>query len=188
MTHRDRFDGEFDVVLAGARAGSPAAFERIFTALAPAVQGYLRLQGAEEPEDLTSDVFVAVLRNLQTFEGDEAGFRSWVFTIAYRRMIDERRRAQRRPAAAPLEDVPHMPAADDVEHDVQQSLGTAQVRALCDRLSPDQREVLLLRLLGRMTVTEVAEALGKSPGAVKALQRRGLLAISQMIEREGVPL
>ena len=92
MPRRDRFDGEFDDVIAGARAGSPRAFERIFTTLAPVVTGYLRLQGAAEPEDLTSEVFVAVLRNVGSFDGDEAGFRSWVFTIAHRRLLDERRR------------------------------------------------------------------------------------------------
>jgi len=53
---------------------------------------------------------------------------------------------------------------------------------------PDQRDVLLLRLLGRMTVDEVAETIGKTPGAVKALQRRGFVAIAKVIEREGVPL
>ncbi|HEX6423062.1 MAG TPA: sigma factor, partial [Acidimicrobiales bacterium] len=69
-------------MIAGARAGSARAFERIFTTLSPMVTGYLRLQGAAEPEDLTSEVFVAVLRNVGSFGGDEAGFRSWVFTIA----------------------------------------------------------------------------------------------------------
>jgi RNA polymerase sigma factor (sigma-70 family) len=188
MVQRDRFDGEFDTVIAGARAGSPRAFERIFTALAPVVEGYLRLQGAAEPDDLTSEVFVAVLRNLGTFEGDEPGFRSWVFTIAHRRLLDERRRAVRRPAPVPLAEAPERPAPDDVEDTVERALGTAQVRALCERLSADQRDVLLMRLLGRLTVDEVAVALGKTPGAVKALQRRGFLAISRLIEREGVPL
>ena len=106
MAHHDRFDGEFDTVLAAARTGSPSAFTRIFTALAPVVEGYLRLQGASEPEDLTIEVFLAVLRNLDSFEGDEAGFRSWVFTIAHRRLLDERRRGYRRPAPAPLAEAP----------------------------------------------------------------------------------
>ena len=188
MAQRDRFDGEFDSVIAGARAGSPGAFERIFTSLAPVVEGYLRLQGAAEPEDLTSEVFVAVLRNVRSFAGDEPGFRSWVFTIAHRRLLDERRRAGRRPAVAPLSEAPERAAADDVEQSVERTLGTAQVRALCERLSADQRDVLLMRLLGRLTIDEVADALGKTPGAVKALQRRGLLAVSRLIEREGVPL
>jgi RNA polymerase sigma-70 factor (ECF subfamily) len=188
MAHHDRFDGEFDNVLAAARTGSPRAFTRIFTALAPVVEGYLRVQGASEPEDLTSEVFLAVLRNLGSFDGDEAAFRSWVFTIAHRRVLDERRRASRRPAAAPLAEAPERPAPDDVEATVVETLGLDYVRALCERLSDDQRDVLLMRLLGRLTIDEIAALMRRTPGSVKALQRRGLVAMSRLIEREGVPL
>lgn len=188
MGHHDRFDGEFDTVLAAARTGSPRAFTRIFTVLAPVVEGYVRLQGATEPEDLTSEVFLAVFRNLGSFDGDEPGFRSWVFTIAHRRVLDERRRAFRRPPPAPLSVAPDAPAPDDVEQTVADTLGTEHVRALCQRLSADQRDVLLMRLLGRLSIDEIAALMGRTPGSVKALQRRGLLAISRLIEREGVPL
>jgi RNA polymerase sigma factor (sigma-70 family) len=188
MTRHDRFDGEFDTVLVAARSGSPHAFTRIYTALAPVVHGYLRLQGASDPEDLTSEVFLAVLRNLGSFDGDEPGFRSWVFTIAHRRLLDERRRTVRRPPPAPLSEAPDAPAPDDVEATVVDTLGDENVRALCQRLSPDQRDVLLMRLLGRLTIDEVAALMGRTPGSVKALQRRGLLAIARLIDREGVPL
>jgi RNA polymerase sigma-70 factor (ECF subfamily) len=62
------------------------------------------------------------------------------------------------------------------------------VRRIIGRLGPDQRDVVLLRVLGGLTVTETAKALGKSAGAVKALQRRGLLAIKRALTEEGVPL
>jgi RNA polymerase sigma-70 factor (ECF subfamily) len=184
----DRFEGQFDAVLVAAQAGAPWGFERIFTALGPVVRGYLRLQGSAEPDDLTSEVFVAVLRNIGSFSGDEAGFRSWVFTIAHRRLIDERRRAMRLQAVVPLEDDFDMPAPDDVAGTALDHLGVERVRGLCERLVPDQRDVLLLRLLGRLMVDEVAEVLGKTPGAVKALQRRGFRAIGRILEKEGVPL
>jgi RNA polymerase sigma factor (sigma-70 family) len=193
MGQRDRFDGQFDAVLAAARDGAPWAFERMFTALAPAVTGYLRIQGSSEPEDLTSEVFVAILRNLPNFQGDEAGFRSWVFTIAHRRLLDERRRRARRPTPEPLTAttavaVRESAAADDVEGAIDRSLGAERVRALCDRLVPDQRDVLLLRLLGDLSIEQIAGTLGKSKGAVKALQRRGLAAVGRLLDREGVPL
>ena len=188
MTGVDRFDGEFDAVLAAAQRGAPAAFERIFTALSPVVVGYLRTQGAHEPDDLTSEVFVAVLRNVRRFSGDEAGFRSWVFTIAHRRLLDERRSLGRRPQFTELAVVLDRPAPDDVEAAVQTSLGDAWVRELCDRLSPDQRDVLLMRLFGRLTVDEVAAALDKTPVAVKALQRRGFRAVARALDLEEVPL
>jgi RNA polymerase sigma-70 factor (ECF subfamily) len=193
MGQRDRFDGQFDAVLAAARDGAPWAFERMFTALAPAVTGYLRVQGSAEPEDLTSEVFVAILRNLRNFQGDEAGFRSWVFTIAHRRLLDERRRRARRPMPESLTATTAVaaresPAADDVEGAIDRSLGAERVRALCDRLVPDQRDVLLLRLLADLSIEQIAGTLGKSNGAVKALQRRGLAAVGRLLEHEGVPL
>ncbi len=62
--------------------------------------GYLRVQGAREPEDLTSEVFLGAFRGLSGFSGDEDQFRSWVFTIAHRRLTDERRRVSHRPQLA----------------------------------------------------------------------------------------
>jgi RNA polymerase sigma-70 factor (ECF subfamily) len=193
MGQRDRFGGQFDAVLAAAQAGAPWALERMFTALAPAVAGYLRVQGSAEPEDLTSEVFIGVLRGLDDFRGDEPAFRSWVFTIAHRRLLDERRRRVRRPPPEPLTDqagapAQETPASEDVEAEVDRSLGGDRVRELCDRLVPDQRDVLLLRLVADLSIEQIADMLGKSKGAVKALQRRGLAAVGRLLEREGVPL
>jgi RNA polymerase sigma-70 factor (ECF subfamily) len=189
MAHGDRFGGEFETVLAAAQRGAPWAFERIFEALSPVVAGYLRTQGASEPDDLASEVFVAVLRNVGRFMGDEPGFRSWVFTIAHRRLLDERRSLARRPATTPLSTAVEVAAhGDGVEAAVERSMQVEWVRAVCDRLAPDQRDVMLLRLLGRLTIDEIASALGKSSEAVKALQRRGFRAIGRILEREGIVL
>jgi RNA polymerase sigma-70 factor (ECF subfamily) len=184
MAHVDRFGGEFEQVLAAAQGGAPEALERIYTTLAPIVVGYLRAQAAIEPDDLCSEVFVAVVRNLTRFRGDEAGFRSWVFTIAHRRLVDERRSLVRRPATAHLNEGFDLPGTDDVEGSVEHLLGVERVRALCDELAPDQRDVLLLRLLGRLTIDEIAALLGKTTGAVKALQRRGFRALYRMVAPE----
>lgn len=179
----------FEPVLAAACTGEAWAAERLWRSLAPAVVGYLRAQGAPEPDDLTSEVFLGVFRTIGTFSGDEAGFRSWVFTIAHRRLVDDRRRAGRRPRPASLEpgDVERY-STRSAEHEALRRLGTERVRLLCDRLVPDQRDVLLLRLIGGLTVDEVAAALGRTEGAVKQLQRRAILALRRNLDREGVPL
>jgi RNA polymerase sigma factor (sigma-70 family) len=62
------------------------------------------------------------------------------------------------------------------------------VRRQFEELTPDQRDVLSLRIIAGLTLQETAEALGKRVGAVKALQRRGLAAVRNRIGREGVPL
>jgi RNA polymerase sigma factor (sigma-70 family) len=175
----------FQSVLAAARADRPWAYERLYRDLSPAVCGYLRLQGASDPEDLTSEVFLGAFRGIRSFDGDEA-FRSWVFTIAHRRLTDERRANGSRPPRADAE-LPEV-AGGDVEEEALRRLSADRVRSLCAGLAPDQGDVLLLRLVSGLTVEAVAGVLGKTEGAVKALQRRGLGALRRQLEREGVPL
>lgn len=150
--------------------------------------GYLRLQGAFEPEDLSSDAFLGVFAGLRSFEGTEQQFRSWVFTIAHRRLIDERRRRIRKPVT-PTDDVEALDhRAGDAEEDALSAVGRRRVYELCAELSADQREVLLLRIVADLTVEQIAGVVGKSSGAVKALQRRALTALRKKLAGEGVPL
>jgi len=181
-----RPDDAFGALLTAAQAGGQWAYERLYRSLAPAVAGYLRVQGAAEPDDLTSEVFERAFSALGTFCGTEEKFRSWVFTIAHHRLTDERRRTARRPQRADCEPPEH--AAGDVEDEVLRRMATERVRRMCEGLAPDQRDVLLMRMLADLTIDDIAAALGKTPGAVKALQRRGLAAVRRQIERQGVPL
>jgi RNA polymerase sigma factor (sigma-70 family) len=171
-------------LLAGARRGAERAWAEIYRAFSPPVLGYLRGLGAAEAEDLTGEVFLQVVRDLHRFEGDRAAFKAWVLTIAHHRFIDDRRRARRRPVEllpAPRDDGR---VAPDAEVEAFARLGAARVRELFALLSPDQRAVLLLRIVGDLTVEEVARVMGKRPGAVKALQRRGLATVARRLNRE----
>ena len=80
-----------------AREGDEGAWAEIFAELAPAVLGYLRANGAPDPDDVLSEAFLQVARDIASFEGEWADFRGWVFTIAHHRLIDARRHAARRP-------------------------------------------------------------------------------------------
>jgi RNA polymerase sigma factor (sigma-70 family) len=185
----DPLGEQFAPVLAAAQCGTGWAAERLWRSLAPAVTGYLRVQGAAEPDDVTSEVFISVFQRIGSFSGSEAQFRSWVFTIAHHRLVDERRRARSRPQRfVPEHGVVEGSPAASAEHEAVRRLSDDAVRQICERLVPDQRDVVVLRVLGRLTVEEVAEVVGKSPGAVKALQRRGFAALRRIFEREGVPL
>ena len=184
----DQVGAPFDAVLAAAQVGAGWAAEQIWISLAPKVAGYLRSQGSSEPDDLTSEVFLGVFGSLGSFSGSEEQFRSWVFTIAHRRLVDERRGIGRRPAPAWGVEPDDGPPGPSAEHEALQRLSAERVRDLCDRLVPDQRDVLLLRLVGGLTVQEVAVTLGKTEGAIKALQRRALIALRRIVDREGVPL
>jgi RNA polymerase sigma-70 factor (ECF subfamily) len=185
---RPRLGTSFPEVLAAARAGAPWAYQRLFDAYAAAVAAYLRGQGAEDPDSLANDVFLRAFTNLGTFDGDEFRFRSWLFTIAHHRLIDDRRRRSRRPQRADGEVAEaHLGAEPPADVDALANLGGVEVGRLLARLSADQREVLLLRVVGDLTIEQVAEAVGKRPGAVKALQRRGLAALRRLLEEGDLP-
>ena len=176
----------FPGVLDAAQVGASWAFERLYTDLAPVVGGYLRVQGAAEPDDVTSEVFLGVFTGIGSFTGTESQFRSWVFTIAHRKLIDERRRLIRRRWSPAGDLAAFDQTGGDVEADAFDVLGSQRVLEWCGGLSADQRDVLVLRVVGDLTVEQVASIVGKSTAAVKALQRRALSSLRQQLEREGV--
>ena len=178
-------DEGFATLLEAARSGSETAWATIYRRLSPAVLGYLRSSNAPDPEDVLSESFLQVARDLPRFEGDARQFRSWVFTIAHHRLLDARRASARRPVD-PVPEPPEPPPSpqSDAAEEALDRIGLEQVHRILATLSPDQRAVLLLRVVGGMTVDEVAHALDKRPGAVKALQRRGLAAARRGLARE----
>jgi RNA polymerase sigma-70 factor (ECF subfamily) len=172
----------FDDVLVAAQAGAPWAFEVLYRDLSPRVTGYLRLHGAAEPDDLASETFIGVFTGLAGFSGDEDALRSWVFTIAHRRLVDDWRRRSRRPQVTDdPEDLSGL-VGGDVEDDVLVQVGIDDVHRLCATLPDDQRTVILLRILADLTVEQVASVMGRSAASVKALQRRGLRALRGQLE------
>ena len=172
----------FDDVLVAAQAGAGWAFEVLYRDLAPVVTGYLRLHGAVEPDDLASETFIGVFTGLAGFTGDEAALRSWVFTIAHRRLVDDWRRRSRRPQLTDdAEDLSGL-VGGDVEDDVLVRTGAEDVHRLCAGLPDDQRAVLLLRILADLTVEQVAQVMDRSIASIKALQRRGLRTLRHHLE------
>lgn len=168
-------DDPFDDVLSAARAGAEWAWKRIYDELAPTIVGYLRAHGAADPEDVAGEVFLQVVRDLPNFSGGERELAAWTFTIAHRRLVDDLRRRRRRPVEVGDADmVEWADAGGDVHEDVEARMASAWVRSAIAELPPDQRAVVLLRIVGDLTIEEIAQAVDKRPSAVKALQRRGL--------------
>lgn len=172
---------DFDATLAAAQEGAPGAFDVLYASLVRQVAAYLRARGVREVEDTTSEVFLDVFRGLTAFVGDEAGFRSWVFTIAHRRAVDSARRAGRTPTSVMLVDEAHDRAVASAEDSAIDAMAAERVRRVLAHLTDEQREVLLLRVVADLTVDQVAELVGRSPGAVKALQARGLEAVRRAV-------
>jgi RNA polymerase sigma-70 factor (ECF subfamily) len=179
-------DTPLGVLVLSAANGSVPAFEEIYGTLAPAVASYLRWHGVSDVEGVTNEVFAQVHRKLGGFTGDGTGFRSWVFTIAHHRMIDERRRAARRPRLDFDGSIEEASVTGDAELDAIAALSGDRVNELLTMLSPDQRDVVLLRVIADLSIEDVATALGKRQGAIKALQHRALATLRRQLEQEQV--
>jgi len=180
---------QFPRVLAAACAGGEWAWRELYEAVAPQLTRYLRARGVPEPDDVVGETFVKVVRYIEGFEGDEAAFRTWVFTIGRNLVVDDLRKRSRRPVdVATDEQLLRAAPRGDAEDDAMRDLATAHVEEVLANLSVDQRDVLLLRILGGLTIGEIALVVGKKEGAVKMLQARGLAAIRKQISVGAVTL
>jgi RNA polymerase sigma-70 factor (ECF subfamily) len=177
-----------DAVVASARRGDRDALRTVYEALAPSVLGYLRAKGVVDPESVTSDVFVALLPQIERVTGGAAGLRKLAFSIAHARMVDEYRDRARRPPSVRYESDDDTRTVRSAEDDAAQALATARVRAVLELLPDDQREVLTLRVIADLTVEQIAGIMKRSPGAVKQLQRRGMIAVRQALAERQVTL
>jgi RNA polymerase sigma factor (sigma-70 family) len=167
----------FPEVLEAARMGAPWAWTELWADLAGPVTGYMRSKGVREPEDATAEVFTQIARSLGSFHGSEDQFRSWVLTIAHSRLIDQhrwyaRRRAEALPSGFERLDPLSDPAAVYETNDAQ-----ARALAMLSSLTPDQAEVVALRVLGDLSLEQVAAITGRTVNAVKQLQHRALQAL-----------
>ena len=177
-----------DELVAAAAAGDPGARGAIYASLAPKVVGYLRSRGADDPEGLTNDVFLQLLPQLAKISGGAEGVRRLTFTIARARLIDATRSRARSAPAVPYRPETDRRTVESAEDAAHAALSLARVQAVLDVLPDDQREVLTLRVVADLTIEQVAQIMGRSVGAVKQLQRRGMVTIRQALAERRVTL
>lgn len=173
---------DFNSVIAAAKTGAEWAWVAIYEDLSGPITAYLTAQGASEPDDLASEVFLHAARDIGGFRGGQQTFRSWLCVIAHRRLVDSWRSAAPRPKALiGLEALPEPPGGN-VEEEAMERLVTDQLSAALSRLTPDQRAVLSLRIIGGLSLEQTARVLSRRVGAFKALQRRAILALQQVLD------
>ncbi|WP_296606493.1 sigma-70 family RNA polymerase sigma factor [Nocardioides sp.] len=172
---------DFEDLLHDARLGEGAAFAELWSRHAARVASFARLRGAVEVEELTSDVFLAAFESITRFEGDESGFVALLLTIARRRVVDEQRRRARRVPVATWAAEEDARTVRSVEDDVLDRTAAADLATHLDRLTPDQREVVTLRLIADLSLEQTAQVMGKRVGTVKSLQRRALDALRRSL-------
>lgn len=189
-TTRQSLGDQFPGILTAAQDGGEWAVAVLYRWLHPALIGYLRGRAGADAEDLASETWLAVARGLTSFSGDETAFRSWVFTIAHRRMVDHHRATARRPRIRSLaraegddhEGPVEVPAADDPAGEVMATLsGEDAVRRIVALLPKDQADIVLLRVVAGLPVEDVAAMTGRRPGTVRVLQHRALRRLADRL-------
>lgn len=173
-----------EAVLQAAVVGAGWAFERIYQQLSPVVHGYLRAQGADDPEGATNDVFLRAFGRIGGFTGGPSAFRSWLFTIAHHLVVDQRRFAARRPRQVEFDRLPESVGGDSEDEAVRR-LTLERLTAQLQLLTVEQRDVLLLRFVADLSLEEIASAQGRSVGSVKALQHRAIETVRRRMEEIG---
>jgi len=168
------------------RAGDPEALAHLYGVLFTPLTTYLRSQ-VRDPhlaDDLAQETFVELVRGCQTLTGDPAQIRGWIFQAARRNVIDYTRYNRRRPEQL-FAEMPDSWSQEQGPGDIALRNDDAeQMRQALARLGPDQAQVLTLRFLGGLSAAEVGAVMGKSEGAVRALQRRGISALANILRAD----
>jgi RNA polymerase sigma-70 factor (ECF subfamily) len=166
-----------------AQKGDEDAFRVVYRAVQPGLLRYLRGLVADDAEDVASEAWAQIARDLSTFRGDEQGFRGWTATIARNRALDHLRYQRRRPVAASLsaEDLIERAAPDDTAGRAFEIVSTEEAVAIIASLPRDQAEAVLLRVVMGLDVATTAKVLGKRDGAVRTAAHRGLRRLAEML-------
>ncbi|AMW12485.1 RNA polymerase subunit sigma-24 [Streptomyces qaidamensis] len=179
------YDGELGAAVAKAQQGDEAAFAVAYRFVQPGLLGYLRGLVGDDAEDVASDAWLEIARDLGRFRGDGAGFRGWTATIARHRALDHLRRQRVRPRSSALEqDVLELPGPQSTHDEALEALSTEHALRLVRGLPRDQAEAVLLRVVVGLDGPAAARVLGKRPGAVRTAAHRGLKRLAGQLGAE----
>ncbi|MEV0979281.1 RNA polymerase sigma factor [Streptomyces sp. NPDC049915] len=176
-------DAELTAAVRAAQDGDETAFRAVYRTVHPRLLGYVRtLVGDLEAEDVASEAWLQIARDLERFEGDADRFRGWAARIARNRALDHIRMRGRRPAVGGDEtELTGRPADSDTAGEAMEALATDRALSLIARLPQDQAEAVVLRVVVGLDAKTAAQTLGKRPGAVRTAAHRGLKKLAELL-------
>lgn len=173
---------DLDDALSAARDGDEDAFRALYRDVNPRLLRYVRSLVGEEAEDVTSEAWLRIAKDIATFDGDFDAFRAWAATIARHRAFDHLRYHRRRPTAgAPVDELLGLPAPDDTETTALDAVSTQAALATLGLLPREQAEIILLRVVVGLDAKTVADILGKRVGTVRMAAHRGLRRLERLL-------
>jgi RNA polymerase sigma-70 factor, ECF subfamily len=182
--------GEIPELLARAKAGDKQAFAALYRAYLPTVYKFLyyRLNSNKAmAEDMTAEVFLRAFKKIGDFTWTGADYGSWLLRIARNLVLDNAKSSRNRLEVL-NDEMPEDSAglARSTEASVLENLTNDGVYQAIKQLSPDQRDVITMRFIQGMDVSQVAAAIGKKEGTVRTLQFRGLKSLQKLLVKGGV--
>jgi RNA polymerase sigma-70 factor (ECF subfamily) len=179
---------ELSSAVEAARHGDEHAFRALYRAVQPGLLRYLQVLVGADAEDVASETWLHVIKDLHRFKGDGQGFRRWAVTIGRHRALDHLRHHQRRPSLpTPIEALAELPDTDSTENLALQALSTNAALALIAALPRDQAEAVLLRVVIGLDAESAAQVLGKRAGAVRTAAYRGLRRLNDALQSTPEP-
>ncbi len=180
-------DAELTAAVLAAQDGDEDAFRAVYRAVHPRLLGYIRtLVGEPDAEDVASEAWLQIARDLDRFSGDADRFRGWAARIARNRSLDHLRMRSRRPAIGGDEtELTTRAAESDTAGDAIEALDTDRTMSLIAQLPQDQAEAVVLRVVVGLDAKSAAQTLGKRPGAVRTAAHRGLKRLAELLAADG---
>jgi RNA polymerase sigma-70 factor (ECF subfamily) len=172
-----------DLVRAAA-GGDDDAFCELYAAVQPGLLRYLWAMVGQDAEDVASEAWLQIARDIHSFRGEGAGFRAWAASVARNRALDQLRRQSRRPAQTfGLEALQDLADGQDTAEQAAEAVSTAAAISLIATLPRDQAEAVLLRVVLGLDAEAAGQVLGKRAGAVRTAAHRGLRRLARQLER-----
>ncbi len=175
-------DAKGEALIRRAQEGDAEAMAEIYQLYAPVIFRYFffRVNDQATAEDLTGEVFLDLVKALPRYVERGIPFTAWLFRIAHARLVDHHRRAVYRQTEELSEAL--VDHASDPEAEVVDRAGTRRLEEAIMALTDEQRMVIQLRFTERFSLEETAQAMGKTTGAVKALQHRALRELARILK------
>jgi RNA polymerase sigma-70 factor (ECF subfamily) len=164
--------------------GNQSAFTQLYNEHVGKIYRYIyfRVDSQADAEDLTQEVFIKALGAIGSYKWRGVHFASWLFRIAHNQMVDHFRKQSKQKRAA-LEEVAVVSMEDPVAM-TDKKLEIEELSRALKQLSPAQREVVSLRFIAGLPIAEVARALGKREGTVKALQFNAIVSLRKILSEK----
>ncbi|MFJ1926578.1 MULTISPECIES: RNA polymerase sigma factor [unclassified Streptomyces] len=179
-------DAGLTAAVLAAQDGDEDAFRTVYRAVQPRLLGYIRtLVGEPDAEDVASESWLQIARDLERFSGDADRFRGWAARIARNRALDHLRMRGRRPSAGGDEaELSEKAAESDTAAEAIEALATGRAMSLIAQLPQDQAEAVVLRVVVGLDAKSAAQTLGKRPGAVRTAAHRGLKRLAELLRAD----